>query len=145
MQYKHVLVATDLLEGHEVLIQRASEMAKDYGAKLSLIHVVEPLPGYGYAFISPADIETQLVDEARQQIKPFADKFNISEKDTHVILGPTKVEIIDVAEENKIDLIIVGTHHRHGFGHLLGSTANALIHSAPCDVLTTRVGMPEEG
>ncbi len=139
MKYKHILVATDLLEGHEKLIAEAGELAKDSGAKLSLVHVVEPLPGYGYAFISPADIETQLVDEAKQQIAGVAKKHGISESDVHVLLGPTKVEIIDVAEEQKVDLTVVGTHHRHGLGHLLGSTANAVIHSSPCDVLTIRI------
>ena len=139
MKYKHLLIATDLLEGHEKLVNRAVDLAKDLGAKISLVHVVEPLPGYGYAFISPADIETQLVDEAKQQINKLAKQFNIDEKNVHVLLGPTKVEIIEVAENEKVDLIVVGTHHRHGFGHLLGSTANAVIHSSACDVLTIRV------
>ena len=139
MKYSHLLVATDLLEGHEILIQRASELAKSFGAKISLIHVVEPLPGYGYAFISPADIETQLMDEANQQVRKTANQFGIPDQNIHVLLGPTKVEIIDVAESQKVDLIVVGTHHRHGLGHLLGSTANAVIHSSPCDVLTIRL------
>lgn len=139
MKYKHILIATDLLEGHEKLIQEACDLAKTFAAKLSLVHVVEPLPGYGYAFIAPADIEMQLVDEAKQQIKKIASTYKISDDNVHVLLGPTKVEIIDVAEEQKVDLIVVGTHHRHGLGHLLGSTANAVIHSSPCDVLTIRI------
>ncbi|OGT31100.1 MAG: hypothetical protein A3E87_04255 [Gammaproteobacteria bacterium RIFCSPHIGHO2_12_FULL_35_23] len=139
MKYQHLLVATDLLEGHEVLIQKAVALAKGFGAKISMVHVVEPLPGYGYAFISPADIETQLIDEAKQQIKNLASQNGIPEQNIHVLLGPTKVEIIDVAESGKVDLIVVGTHHRHGLGHLLGSTANAVIHSSPCDVLTIRI------
>ena len=139
MQYKHMLIATDLLEGHETLIKQAARFAKSIGAKLSLVHVVEPLPGYGYAFISPADIETQLIDEAKEQAIKVAKANGISQESVHVLLGPTKIEIVDVAESQKVDLIIVGTHHRHGLGHLLGSTANAVIHSAPCDVLTMRV------
>jgi universal stress protein A len=140
MKYKHILVATDLLDGHEQLIARADELAKDFGARLSLVHVVESLPGYGYAFISPAEIETQLMDEAKKEIDKKIKDFNIAAEDVHVVLGPTKVEIIDIAEEKQVDLIVVGTHHKHGLGHLLGSTANAVIHGAPCDVLTARVG-----
>lgn len=139
MQYKHILIATDLLEGHEKFIQEAAAFGKSSAAKISLVHVVEPLPGYGYAFISPADIETQLIDEAKEQAIKVAHTNGIPKENVHVLLGPTKVEIVDVAENEKVDLIVVGTHHRHGLGHLLGSTANAVIHSAPCDVLTMRV------
>ncbi len=139
MKYNHILIATDLLEGSEKILKRAFEIAQEFKAKLSIIHVVEPLPGYGYAFIAPAEIETQLMDEAKKQLIETAKKYSIAAENTYVVLGPTKAEILDVAETNAVDLIVVGTHTRHGLGHLLGSTANAVIHSAKCDVLTVRI------
>lgn len=139
MKYNHILIATDLLEGSEKALKRASEIAQEFKSKLSIIHVVEPLPGYGYAFIAPAEIETQLMDEAKKQLIETAKKYSIAAENTYVVLGPTKAEILDVAETNGVDLIVVGTHTRHGLGHLLGSTANAVIHSAKCDVLTVRI------
>ena len=140
MKYKHILIATDLLEGSEMVVKRALELAKEFASKLSIIHVVEPLPGNGYAFIAPAEIESQLIDEAKKQLLDMAKQYSIPNENVHVVLGPTKVEIIEIAEKNKVDLIVVGTHIRHGLGHLLGSTANAVIHAAKCDVLTVRVG-----
>jgi universal stress protein A len=139
MKYKHILIAIDLLDGSSKLIKRAMEIAKEFGSKVSLIHVVEPLPGYGYAFISPAEIETQLVDEAKKQVQKIGAKYDIPEDQQYVEMGPTKIEIIDIADDHHVDLIAVGTHTRHGLAHLLGSTANAVVHGANCDVLTVRV------
>jgi universal stress protein A len=139
MRYKHLLIAVDLLSGSEKVLKRAAEIAKEFDSKLSIIHVVEPLPGYGYAFMAPAEIETQLIDEAKKQIKALGEKYKIPEKQQHVEMGPTKIEIIDIADQGKVDLVVVGTHTRHGLAHLLGSTANAVVHGAHCDVLTVRV------
>lgn len=52
--------------------------------------------------------------------------------------GSIKKEILRVAQERQIDLIIIGSHGKHGLGRLLGSTANAIVHGAQCDVLIVR-------
>lgn len=44
-----------------------------------------------------------------------------------------------MAEEQKADLIVIGSHGRHGLGRLLGSTANGVLQGAPCDVLAVRI------
>ena len=139
VKYKHILLATDFSDGMPGVCAKAHELAKQMGAKLSLIHVVEPLPGYGYAFIGSAEIEIQLVEEAKKQVAGLGKEYKIAEKDQYVEIGPTKVEINRIAEENDADLIVVGSHGRHGLGALLGSTANAVIQSAQCDVLTVRI------
>ena len=54
-------------------------------------------------------------------------------------MGSPKTEIVRVANENKVDLIIVGSHGRHGLALLLGSTANGVLHHATCDVLAVRL------
>jgi len=54
-------------------------------------------------------------------------------------MGSPKTEIIRVAQENGVDLIVVGSHGRHGLALLLGSTANGVLHYAPCDVLAVRL------
>jgi len=56
-----------------------------------------------------------------------------------VEIGNPKAEIVRVASEKDIDLIVIGTHGRHGIGLLLGSTATGVIHHAHCDVLTVRL------
>lgn len=139
VKYKHILLATDFTDDSEIVIKKAAELAHQMGAKLSILHVVEPLPGYGYAFIGSAEIEIQLVEEAKKQLEALGKKYKIDVDDQYVEIGPTKVEITRIAKEKNIDLIVVGSHGRHGLSILLGSTANAVIHGAHCDVLTVRI------
>ncbi len=137
--YKHVLLATDLLPENRALFDRGLALAKEWGAKVSVIHVVEPLPGYGYAYVGSADVEQSLIKESKKQLAEIAKKYGIDSADTLVDIGPTKTEIIRVAQERKADLIIIGSHGRSGWSLLLGSTAAAILHSAKCDVLTMRL------
>lgn len=140
--YKHILFATDLTDETEYVIEKVRTMRGYTGAKLSLVHVVEPLPGYSYAYLGIEDIEGQLIEEARQSIEKLGSKLNVTTGDEFVEVGPTKTKILKVADDVGADLIICGSHGRHGLSLLLGSTANAILHGAKCDVLTVR--LPEE-
>jgi len=140
--YKHILFATDLTEDTEYLLAKVRSIRGYTGAKLSVVHVVEPLPGYSYAYLGIEDIEGQLVDEAKTAIAKLADKLSVNKADQWTEVGPTKIKILKIAEDIGADLIICGSHGRHGLSLLLGSTANAVLHGAKCDVLTIR--LPEE-
>lgn len=140
--YKHILFATDLTEDTDYLITKVREMRGYTNAKLSIIHVVEPLPGYSYAYLGIEDIEGQLIEEAKQTMVKLGETLNVVAQDQHVEVGPTKTKILKLADDINADLIITGSHGRHGLSLLLGSTANAIIHGAKCDVLTVR--LPEE-
>ena len=140
--YKHILFATDLTEDTEYLINKVRSILAFTNAKLSLIHVVEPLPGYSYAYLGIEDIEGQLITEARQSIEKLSEKFNVDKGNLYIEVGPTKTKILKIADDVGADLIICGSHGRHGLSLLLGSTANAILHGAKCDVLTVR--LPEE-
>lgn len=142
IMYKNILFATDLTEDSDYLVEKVQKMHQATGAKLSLVHVVEPLPGYSYAYLGIEDIEGQLIQEARQAIERLSDKLQVPKENLFVEVGPTKTKILKVAEDIKADLIICGSHGRHGLSLLLGSTANAILHGAKCDVLTVR--LPEE-
>lgn len=140
--YKSILFATDLTEETDYIVEKVRGMCQYTGAKLSLVHVVEPLPGYSYAYLGIEDIEGQLLTEARQSIEKLGAKLNVPATEQHVEVGPTKTKILKVADDVKADLIVCGSHGRHGLSLLLGSTANAILHGAKCDVLTVR--LPEE-
>ncbi len=140
--YKHILFATDLTEDTDYLIAKVRAIRGFTGAKLSIIHVVEPLPGYSYAYLGIEDIEGQLVTESKQSMEKLASQLNVNRADQFVEIGPTKTKILKIAGEVGADLIICGSHGRHGLSLLLGSTANAILHGAKCDVLTVR--LPEE-
>lgn len=140
--YKHILFATDLSDDTDYIIKKVTEIRNLTKAKLSLIHVVEPLPGYSYAYLGIEDIEGQLIDEARNALLKLGEKLVVDKKDQWIEVGPTKSKILNVAGEIGADLIICGSHGRHGLSLLLGSTANAILHGAKCDVLTVR--LPEK-
>lgn len=137
--YKHILLATDLTEETEYVLDRVRAIRGFTGAKLSLVHVVEPMPGYSYAYLGIEDIEGQLIDEAKEALNKLGEALAVDAKSQWIEVGPTKSKILKVAEENKVDLIICGSHGRHGLSLLLGSTANAILHGAKCDVLTVRL------
>jgi len=134
--YYRILCAADLTEGSRRIVKKAWELANQFDAKLYLIHTVEPIPAYGYPGVTL--IESPHIDEAKKHLKTLAEDFLIPEEQTSVVVGLPKTEILKKAKELKIDLIVVGSHGRHGISRLLGSTANAVLHSSECDVVTVR-------
>lgn len=137
--YKHILFATDLSDDTSYIIEKVRTMRSLTNAKLSLVHVVEPLPGYSYAYLGIEDIEGQLIEEARTSLAKLGEQLNVDKKDQWIEVGPTKSKILGVAQDAGADLIMCGSHGRHGLSLLLGSTANAILHGAKCDVMTIRL------
>jgi universal stress protein A len=138
--YHHLLLATDLIADDDPSLKKAASLAHAFNAKLSILHVVEPIPAY--AEITPMNVEEEMVEHSKAELARIGKILSVASQDQHVRIGATKHEIIDLAKELKVDLIVLGSHGRHGLSLLLGSTANAVVHGAPCDVLTIR--KPEE-
>ena len=140
--YRHILLAVDFAPESEAILPRAVDLAQRYDAKLSLIHVVEhaPLdPANELLLVQEANLEQQLLENARTRLAHIVQDLPLAVTGQWVELGSTKTEIVRVATEQNVDLIVVGSHGRHGLALLLGSTANAVLHAAPCDVLAVRV------
>ncbi len=136
--YQSILLAIDLHPScDEIAALRAQTIAKQCGGKLSIVHAVEHINAYGVAQAYPTviDLEEQMLTEAKQGLASFAAKFSIPAERQFVDVGSPKSIILNKAEEVKADLIVVGSHGRHGIGLLLGSTANAVLHHAHCDWL----------
>lgn len=149
MPYKHILVAVDLsIESNQVL-EKARATADSHGAKLSLISVVKPIAQvYGNLTMAPfangeLSFEKAALDQVSTQLQEFAKAYGVDSSDVRVELGVPGHEIRDAASELDADLIVIGTHGRHGLGILLGSTANAVLHGVRCDVLAVRVEVRE--
>ena len=141
-QYQNVLVAIDLSEDSTPVVQRGRAIAEGSSAQLHLIHVIEPL-SFAYGGDIPMDfsgIQEEIHQQATQQLHRFAEANNIDPQHQHILLGKPEVEIHAKAEELGIDLIVIGSHGRHGLALLMGSTANGVMHGASCDVLAVRVG-----
>lgn len=143
MAYRRILLAADFSEHGEQVIQRAQELAKKYAAELGIIHVVEnvPIMDSSYGPIVPFDIDLteQMVESARKRLTEIADSLVITQDRRWIEIGSPKVEIIRIAKEWQADLIVIGSHGRHGIGLLLGSTAASVIHHAESDVLAVRL------
>jgi universal stress protein A len=142
--YKHIMIAIDFSESADQVIDRAVDIAKQSNATISLLHVVDHLPPLGFGeepLIAPDWMipEQQLLEEAKKSLHNFANKHSLQKREQSVTLGTPHIEVVRIAEEKKIDLIVVGSHGRHGVRLLLGSTANGVLHHAKCDVLAVRV------
>lgn len=141
-QYTKLLVAIDLSEDSELVVKRATAIARNNDAELHLIHVIEPL-SFAYGGDIPMDfsgIQDEIHQQATQQLQRFANSIGIDAEHQHIVLGKPEVEIHTTAEELGADLIVVGSHGRYGLALLMGSTANGVLHGASCDVLAVRVG-----
>lgn len=141
--YRNILVAVDFSPAADGVARRAFDIATRNNARLSFIHVVEYLPFVmdNELMMPPAlDVEAQLMSNARAQLaKMMARLSGPAAAEQLVELGSTKVEILRIATERAVDLIVVGSHGRHGWARMLGSTADAVLHGAGCDVLAVRV------
>jgi universal stress protein A len=143
--YKKIMLAVDLTEESNAVADRAVTLARFFEADLHLVHVIEPL-SLAYGGDVPMDlsaVQEQIQDQAKSHMKDFGVRLEIDPSKQHLIFGRPESEIHRAAEEQGADLIVVGSHGRHGLALLLGSTANGVLHGASCDVLAVRVGIPE--
>jgi universal stress protein A len=142
--YKKILVAVDLTADTSPIVERAKALAKIHGAELSLLHVIEPVP-----LVTPFDVpdvmaptvlETQdeIAAGARKRLEKLAADLGVSDR-AEVIVGNTQAEIVRVARERGVDLVVLGGRERHGLSLLVDFTEDAVLHKAACDVLVVRV------
>ena len=141
--YRNVLVAVDFSDDSKAVVRKAQEISARNQATLNLLHVVEYTSSmYAGDIPLPEDLnlDKDLAEQAAVKLKALAEEMQISEAAQYVEIGIPKREIVRLAEERGADLIVVGSHGRHGLQLLLGSTANGVLHQAKCDVLALRVG-----
>lgn len=145
MAYKHVMAAVDLSDEAGQVLAEAQRVAQDHGAKLSLITVVKPLTqvygGLDMAAYTQASVnfEREAQAQALEHLKTVGAGVGAAAEDVHAVIGAPAPQIVDTAKDIGVDLIVVGSHGKHGLGLLLGSTANGVLHHAECDVLTIRI------
>jgi len=132
----------DFASNAEQICDKALNLAGSGAGELSLVHVLEPIitdSAFDSLPALPADFEEAMLNNARSRLTQLGEKYSIPEARLFLELGDTRREIIRIAEEQGADLIVVGSHGRHGVALLLGSTANAVLHHAHCDVLAVRI------
>ena len=140
--YKHILLAVDFSRSTDTVTEQALTICRTLDARLSLVHIVEFVQfDFSSELTMPQEpeLDQELLDLADKRLGELADKYGVEDCQRFVSQGSTKREILRIAKEQKVDLIVIGSHGREGIQLLLGSTANAVLHGAPCDVLAVRV------
>jgi nucleotide-binding universal stress UspA family protein len=142
---KRILCPTDLSDECKAAFEMACEWATQFGAELHLLHVVaelaNPYPYLGPPFNEVVSLETMIRQKAETALGAWVppDRFKALRIVRDLRGGSPIANILQYAEEKKVDLIVMGTHGRHGFSHLLlGSVAEHVVRRAPCPVLTVR-------
>jgi len=140
--YRRIMLAVDLTEESNSVAERAVDLARLFAAELHIVHVIEPL-SLAYGGDIPMDLSTvqdQIHEQAKSHLAEFAATLGVPPDRQHLIFGRPESEIQRTAQSVDADVIVVGSHGRHGLALLLGSTANGVLHGATCDVLAVRVG-----
>ncbi len=141
--YQHVLLAVDYSEQGVYVAEKARSLANLYQAKLSIIHVLDniPMPDTNYGTVIPLnqDSSDELLEAEKSKLMQLGAQLAVDLANRWLLWGVPKQEIIHIAEQEQVDLIVVGSHGRHGLALLLGSTANSVLHYAKCDVMAIRL------
>ncbi len=149
MNVQRILFPTDFSELSKAAEKSACELADQFGAELHVLHVLyDPfltMPMTAAALLVPPqslDNEITYAEEEIQKIPPTA--WASGKKVVRAVrVGTTFDTIVRYAQEQAIDLIVIGTHGRTGLSHvLLGSIAERVVQHAPCSVLTVRPERP---
>lgn len=145
--FQKILVPTDFSPHADEAMRVAGDLCRRYDASLTLAYVYVPvaysLPD-GYTVYTPtqAQLGSMFEDLRRglQTLKVEAESAGAKRVETRLVEGPVASEICDLAAREGFDLIVMGTHGRTGFSHvLLGSVAEKVVRTAACPVLTVRL------
>jgi universal stress protein A len=134
--YKHILVPTDFSEHSKRAVEKALELGKLFDARLSVVHVVDYLPPTYISSQSEYTSAPQIIARATAYLAEWANEVELKGAEQLVTTGTAGREIVATAKAKGADLIAIGTSGEGGIRRLLGSTTRAVMHDAPCDVLS---------
>jgi len=142
--FRHILFPTDFSEHSKYARCYAISLAKEFDAKLTIVHVLEepvyPIDVTPFGF-SPIEFARELRGQVEKQMAQVMEeiKDDALKVESLIVEGKPFVQIITVARERGVDLIVIGTHGRTGLSHvLLGSVTEKVVRKSPCPVLTVR-------
>lgn len=142
MPYKRILVAVEELPLAEFVFKRGVSLAKEFGAKIALIHVVNIPTSVGSidAGILPEEAMDFSKSAGQNLLKNLVEQFSDGEEiEEFLPIGSPVDEVVAVAKEFEADLLVVGTHARSGFSKFfLGSVEEQIVNQVPCEVLVVK-------
>jgi nucleotide-binding universal stress UspA family protein len=143
IRLKKMLVPTDFSERSQKALKYALQFAKQFKSEITLLHVVEVrFAGSEAGVVDLIQLESDLRESGKIQLEQLAR--NVASEmvkiRTEIRIGIPYMEITEMADEKKIDMLVVSTHGYTGLKHVfMGSTAERIIRHAPCPVLTVRL------
>ena len=152
MDIRSILLPTDFSDCGNYALSYAASLARTFKASIICLNVIEPIvPTVGYSGMTEplpiADIAEQLEDSAERELPKLAECEECAglEIEEMVAHGEAAAEIVRVAKERSVDLIVISSHGRTGLGRILfGSTAEAVVRHASCPVLVVKPPHIEE-
>ncbi len=144
LPFKKILAPTDFSEASIRAIEQAAELAKFFAGELCLVHVVEPMPATSPEFDYGFDVtgyEPGLYSSAEERLQEVLERVPKEIKARAVIrYGDASREVVRIAREEEVQLIVIATHGLTGWRHLVfGSVAEKVVRLAQCPVLTLRL------
>jgi universal stress protein A len=141
---KTILHPTDFSDNSLYAFRVACSLARDYGARVIVAHVMSAQlynsPELGPVLLDPIMIQEEMQDKLRALRR--SDSVAVEHR---VCLGDVAAEIVALAQDKKCDLIVMGTHGRSALSRvLIGSITEAVLHGAPCPVLTLKMPFPAD-
>jgi len=143
-EIRTILLTTDFSDTSLKALGPARTLASRFGARILVSYVEEdrlPPLVVEYMAVGIEDVVHQQVDRAKVRLEEFV-RQNLSGVDgvePIVSVGTPHIEIVRLAEERQVDLIVMATHGRGFISHaILGSTAERVLRRAPCPVLIVR-------
>ena len=150
IEIRRILCPVDFSDFSKRSVAHGLAVARRYGSKATVLHVVPPIPAVAYTADIPPPELTGLTGEEREELRArllrFAEPGRPSEVRVEAVVreGETVPEILEEAASMDADLIALGTHGRSGFERLLlGSVTEKLLRKARCPVLTVPLGSPD--
>lgn len=139
--FKKILFPVDLSEVSPKLVPYVKEMAVTFGAEVHLLFVARILQHFTSIYVPHPSVnkfEAEMVKGAEKRLQEFEDEhFPVDSPKAQVVLGDPAAEILNYAQAEGIDLIIIGTHGRKGLEHIIfGSVAERVVKKSLVPVLT---------
>jgi universal stress protein A len=142
MELNKILVPTDFSDHSDQALRWGASLAEKYGALMLLLHVIPPAMEEVSTHGSASEeiiMELEAKVEARLYEIALTDLDDTRPVDVKIAVGKPAEEILRVAGEEAVDVIVMGAHGHTGLAHvLLGSTAETVLRTAPCPVFTVR-------
>ncbi len=146
VEIKKILFPTDLTPSSEKIVPYVRLMLEKLGAQLHVIHVMRNLEDFGFLDVDAEDYsdilssyEKELLNGSKKALDKFVED-NLADVDNlqkEIVVGDIVDEILDYAQKNYVDMIILGTHGKKGLEKIMfGSVANGVVKGAACPVLT---------